>query len=74
MSLLVDGFERRQPLLEPLDIWVWEAAALHGMLDRAICVGPLVENRSHLRSVKDLQDDPSELHKVYSSRGYGNDE
>ena len=66
----------RDPPLEPLDIWVWEVAAAHGMLGRALCLSkPLIQGSAgsagHIKSVKDAQDDPNFLNKVYNDRGYG---
>ena len=76
MASLVEGFRERQPPLEPLDIWVWELMAVHGVLDRALCLAtPLVDGSAgsagKISSIKDAQDDPRELNKIYSSRGYG---
>ena len=38
MALLSEGFAIKEPKLEPLDIWVWELFAKHGILDKALCV------------------------------------
>ena len=67
---------QREPPLEPLDIWVWEVAAANGMLSQAICLDkPLIQGSAgsagHIKSVKDEQDDPRFLTRVYNERGYG---
>ena len=36
MELLVEGLRARSPPLNPLDVWVWEVMALHGLLGRAL--------------------------------------
>ena len=73
MAQLLDGFRRRQPPLEPLDIWVWELMAQQKVLSKAVCVEkPLVDWRPRqLQSIKDQQDDSGFLARVYRERGYG---
>lgn len=73
MRKLVDGLSRRQPPLEPLDIWVWELMAEQRVLNKALCVEkPLVDWRPRqLQSIKDQQDDSSFLARIYRERGYG---
>lgn len=70
MRKLVDSFARRQPPPEPLDIWVWEAAAAHAMLGKAVCLASPIIDRGAMQSVKDAQDDPKELQKIYRERGH----
>ena len=36
MRKLLSSFKRRKPLLNPLDVWVWEVMAANGMLGRAL--------------------------------------
>ena len=51
---------------------MWEIAAEHGVLGKVICPPrPLINHGANLRSVKDQQDDPDFLSKVYGARGYG---
>lgn len=76
MEKCVQAFAKREPPLEPLDIWVWEVAAANGMLSQAICLDkPLIQGSAgsagHIKSVKDEQDDPRFLTRVYNERGYG---
>ena len=71
MAKLVQGFDKREPALDPLDIWVWELMAAEGVLDKAICVSKPLVDRRRLHSIKDQQDDPQFLSRVYSERGHG---
>lgn len=74
MAKLAEGFRLREPALEPLDIWVWELMAAHGVLDKALCTSrPLV--RAGVRpggtdSIKDQQDGerPPESNPTHARR------
>jgi hypothetical protein len=45
MHAAVDAFELRQPLLNPLDVWVWEVMAKHSMLQHALAPDRIMINR-----------------------------
>ena len=73
MQVLSRALHARSPPLDPLDIWVWEALALHGMLGKALCPpSPLVQGSAGgATSIKEKQDDPEYLRRLYTERGYG---
>lgn len=73
MEHCVADFAKRDPPLEPLDIWVWEVAALHGLLGHALAPLPtaLIDRGANLHSIKEQQDDQRFLNQVYAERGYG---
>ena len=71
MSALLESWSAMDPPPDPLDIWVWEVLAKHEMLGKALCVERPLIDRGNLFSVKDSQDDPAFLQRLYHERGYG---
>jgi hypothetical protein len=72
MERCVADFAALDPPLEPLDIWVWEVAAAHGLLGHALCLSqPLIDKGKNLHSIKEQQDNRDFLNRVYAERGYG---
>ena len=53
MQALLDAFDEGEPALNPLDVWVWEAMAVNGMLGHALApTSVLVDARGGVKAAE----------------------